>query len=225
MVVNLVVSRGLSDATIITDSRSALLALENPLNTTPSVSEVKGILQEYIHSIKFMWTRAQVGTAGNEAADAYAKLSTEKDSIDCHLALSKSHIKHLLLQDTLQQWQSCWNTSLKGRAGFELCPVVNLKRLHGNFYINQLITDHGALAKYQGKFFHKDEVCPCGKAVEDRLHLVFHCERWQDFRDKCFPKNFRHLSLLQLLLCKTVRTALEAIMKKKLEVLLQELLP
>ncbi|GIX74551.1 hypothetical protein CEXT_160291 [Caerostris extrusa] len=71
----------------------------------------------------------------------------------------------------------------------------------------------------------KTKFAPVERPVEDRLHLVFHCERWQDFRDKCFPKNFRQLSLLQLLLCKTVRTALETIMKKKLEVMLQELPP
>ncbi|GIX71709.1 hypothetical protein CEXT_759841 [Caerostris extrusa] len=133
--------------------------LGNPLNTTPYVSKVKGIIQKFKHSINFMWTRAHVDTAGNEAADVYAKMSTEKDSIDCHLALAKSFIKHLLLQDTLQQWQACWN-SLKGRAAFELCPVFNLKRLHGNCYINQLITGHGAKFSsksikqiYQAKFF------------------------------------------------------------------------
>ncbi|GIY27394.1 hypothetical protein CDAR_52391 [Caerostris darwini] len=76
MAVNLIVSRGLSDDTIITDSRSALLALGNPLNTTPSVSKVKGILQEYIPSIKFMWTRAHVGTAG-----AYAKLARKRTAL------------------------------------------------------------------------------------------------------------------------------------------------
>ncbi|GIY97176.1 RNase H domain-containing protein [Caerostris extrusa] len=128
-----------------------------------------------------------------------------------------------LAQDTLQQWQAGSNNSLKGRAVFDLCPKVHLKRLHGNFYINQLITGHGALAQYQGKFFCKDEICSCGKAVEDRIHLVFHCERWQGLRDKWFPANYSQLSLLQLLQNKTVRTALQTIMKQKLEVMLQEL--
>ncbi|GIY42376.1 uncharacterized protein CDAR_596021 [Caerostris darwini] len=185
MAVNLIVSRGISDATIITDSRSALLAL---INTTPYVSKVKGIMQEYIHFINFMWTRAHVGTAGNEAADAYAKMSTDKGSIDCHFALAKSFIKHLLLQNIMQQWQVCWNSSLKGWAVFDLCPVVSLKRLHGNFYINQLITGHGALAKYQEKIFHKDEVCPCGKAVEDNFISFFTAKDGRTFVINTFPK-------------------------------------
>ncbi|GIY99113.1 uncharacterized protein CEXT_180371 [Caerostris extrusa] len=131
-------------------------------------------------------SRAHVDTAGNEAADAYAKLSVGNDSIDCKLELPKAILKIFLQQDTLQQWQVGWNSSLKGRAVFDLCPKVHLKRLHGNFYINQLITGHGALAQYQGKFFGKDDFCSCGKAVEDRLHLVFHCKRWQGLRDKWF---------------------------------------
>ncbi|GIY52246.1 uncharacterized protein CEXT_417141 [Caerostris extrusa] len=204
MAVNLIVSRGITDATIILDSRSALLALGNPLNNSPYVSKVKDLIRNYAHYIKFMWTRVHVGTAGNEAADAYAKMSTDKNTIDCHFALAISLLKHLLLKDILQQWQVYWNSSLKGRAVFELCPVVSLKRLHGNFYLNQLITGHGALAKYQKKFFHKDEVCSCGKAVEDRTHLILHCERWQNFRKKHFPKNFLQCSLLQLFAIKTL---------------------
>ncbi|GIX71195.1 hypothetical protein CEXT_318851 [Caerostris extrusa] len=39
--VNLIVSCGIINATIITNSRSALLALGNPLNTSPYVSKVK----------------------------------------------------------------------------------------------------------------------------------------------------------------------------------------
>ncbi|GIY25808.1 uncharacterized protein CEXT_592601, partial [Caerostris extrusa] len=129
MAVNLVVSQRMVNAKIISDSRSALLALGNPLNTTPSVSKVKGLIKQCSSPIQFMWTRAHVGTAGNEAADAYAKLSVGNDSIDCKLELPKSYIKNLLQQDTLQQWQAGWNTSLKGRAVFDLCPKVHLKRL------------------------------------------------------------------------------------------------
>ncbi|GIX76558.1 hypothetical protein CDAR_500011, partial [Caerostris darwini] len=207
MAVTYIAARGISDASIISDSRSALLALGNPMNNSPLVLGIKDLIQSCAHSIKFMWTRAHVGTAGNEAADVYAKMSTHKDILDCHFPLAKSHLKHLILNDIMHQWQVAWSSSSKGREVFDLCPVVSLKRIHGNFYLNQLITGHGALAHYQERFFHKGDVCLCGKAVEDRLHLVYNCERWQDIHLKCFPANFRQQSLLHLLLNRTVRTA------------------
>ncbi|GIY23891.1 uncharacterized protein CEXT_294971 [Caerostris extrusa] len=176
----------------------------NPLNNSIHVFEDKTSHSELCHYIKFMWTRAHVGTVGNETADAYAKMSTDKDTIDCRFALDRNFLNHLLLKYIMQQWQAYWTSSLKGREVFELCPAVNLKRLHGNFYLNQLITGHGALANHQKKVFQKDEVCSCGKAVEDRTHLILHCERWQDIRKKHFPKNFSQCSLLQLFAIKVL---------------------
>ncbi|GIX73543.1 hypothetical protein CEXT_736931 [Caerostris extrusa] len=188
-------------------------------NHSSHILKIKLLIQNFDHEIKFMWTRAHVGTIGNETADAYAKMSTNKENIDCRLALDRKFLNQLLLKDILLKWQANWTSSIKGREVFELCPVVHLKGLHGNFFINQLITGHGALAKHQNRFFHKSDVCACGKAVEDRSHVILHCERWQDIR----KTHFSQCSLLQLFCTKRVRIGLEAIMRKKLEDVLQDL--
>ncbi|GIY95375.1 hypothetical protein CEXT_570041 [Caerostris extrusa] len=67
-----------------------------------------------------------------------------------------------------------------------VCPKVNLNRLHGNYFINQIITGHGAIAIYQHKFFSSSQVCNCGKEVEDRDHIIFKCELWKEIRGKYF---------------------------------------
>ncbi|GIY13174.1 hypothetical protein CEXT_338991 [Caerostris extrusa] len=35
-----------------------------------------------------------------------------------------------------------------------------------NFYLNQVITGHGSLAEYQGKFSGKNSTCDCGQKLK-----------------------------------------------------------
>ncbi|GIY57888.1 uncharacterized protein CDAR_197091 [Caerostris darwini] len=204
-------------AKIITDSRSVLQALNN---TNPSVLALKELLR-YAPSIELIWTRAHIGVAGNESADIHAKLGTERPNIDSFYSMPLSLLKSLLLTENLRTWQQLWSTSLKGRDVFQLCPMINLRRIHGNFFINQVITGHGAIAKHQARFFGANPVCFCGTADEDRDHIVFHCPQWAEIRKEFFSRNFVRLSLLRILSNKKARTGVEAIMKRKLETIFE----
>ncbi|GIY82475.1 RNase H domain-containing protein [Caerostris extrusa] len=130
-------------------------------------------------------TKEHVGVARNELADSYAKQATLKEDIDFHLNSTFKSIKKAAHNAIKIAWQQQWTTSVKGRAVHMLCPKVN--RLHGNYFINQIITGHGAIAIYQHKFFSSSQVCNCGKEVEDRDHIIFKCELWKEIRGKYFP--------------------------------------
>ncbi|GIY85887.1 uncharacterized protein CDAR_260761 [Caerostris darwini] len=210
----------LKKAKIITDSRSVLQALNNPSNTNPSVLGLKELLR-YTPSVEFIWTRAHIGVAGNESADFQAKLGTERPIIDFSYSMPLSLLKSLLLTENLGTWQQLWSTSLKGRDVFQLCPMVNLRRIHGNFFINQGITGSWNIAKHQTRFFGANPDCSCGTANEDREHIIFHCPQWAEIRKEFFPRNFVRLSLLGILSNERARTGVEAIMKKKLETIFE----
>ncbi|GIY73973.1 uncharacterized protein CDAR_598601 [Caerostris darwini] len=210
-----------SYAKIITDSRSVLQAVQNTNNDYPPVLQIKSLIANSATRIELIWTRAHIGVVGNEIADSYAKEATTKDDIDFHLNTTINHIKKAAHKAIIVEWQQQWSNSVKGRPVHELCPLVNTKGLHGNHFINQIITGHGAIAIHQHKFFGANSACNCGAQMEDRAHIVFICELWSDIRKKFFPKNFKDKSLLQLLTNIKVRTGIELIMKKKLEDLLE----
>ncbi|GIY25043.1 RNase H domain-containing protein [Caerostris extrusa] len=64
-------------------------------------------------------------------------------------------IKQTIKKDILAEWQDRWSNSIKGREVFILLPKVNLTRVQGDFFINQLISGHGTLAAYQNRFLER----------------------------------------------------------------------
>ncbi|GIY44224.1 hypothetical protein CDAR_27031 [Caerostris darwini] len=92
--------------------------------------------------------RRMLGVAGNELADSYAKQTILKEDIDFHLNSTFKSIKKAAHNAIKIAWQQQWTTSVKGRAVPMLCPKVNFNSLHGNYFINQIITGHAAIAIY-----------------------------------------------------------------------------
>ncbi|GIX71144.1 uncharacterized protein CDAR_430821 [Caerostris darwini] len=187
-----IISNNMKHSKIITDSRSVLQALHNPSNLKPIIFHLKQLLNK---SIELIWTRAHIGILGNELADQYAKQATSRDTIDQHMHIPIRFIKKLLKHDVLEEWQNLWANSAKGRAVFELCEKINPKRTLGNFFLNQIITGHGAIASYQHKFFNGSSTCSCGLSIEDRHNLVYQCTNWTDIRRVYFPRNFTKVKL------------------------------
>ncbi|GIX77309.1 RNase H domain-containing protein [Caerostris darwini] len=221
--INLANSHHYSSVKIISDSRSVLQALCNPNNCTSPISFLKSLLRSSTTSCELIWTKAHVGTEGNKIADFYAKQATTREEVDLPTSLSTKYIKSAISKVIKSDWQQQWTTSLKGRAVHELCPLINIQRIHGNYFLNQVITGHGAIAYYQHKFFSSSPVCSCGKEIEDRDHLIYRCENWTAIRRKFFPKNFLNRTLVQLLTQKQARIGIELIMKIKLEKIIETL--
>ncbi|GIX84322.1 uncharacterized protein CDAR_49031 [Caerostris darwini] len=216
-------SHHFSSVKIISDSRSVLQALCNPNNCTTPIATIKSLLGSSKTSCELIWTKAHVGTEGNEIADRYAKEATTREEVDLPICLSMKHIKSEISKAILLDWQHQWSTSSKGRAVHELCPLVCSQRIHGNYFLNQIITGHGAIASYQHKFFNSSPVCSCGREIEDRVHIIFNCEIWKHIRGKFFPKNFSNRTLQQLLNHKQAIIGVELIMKTKLNKIVETL--
>lgn len=94
----------------------------------------------------------------------------------------------IVREETLQKWQSRWNTSATGRWTAKLIPNVKMwiNRKHGetNYYLTQMLSGHGYFQKYLHKM-GKTGSPTCiyeDKCIDDAEHTFFDCERWKEER-------------------------------------------
>ena len=93
-------------------------------------------------------------------------------------------LKKIMRQDSLQRWQEKWNASGKGRWTHRLIPQVDhwVNRKHGevNYYLTQILSNHGCFRAYLHRFKHDESPeCPAGcKVSEDAEHVFFRCPRF-----------------------------------------------
>ncbi|GBO30700.1 hypothetical protein AVEN_198438-1 [Araneus ventricosus] len=128
---------------IYSDSRSVLMAIDSLQDIHYIIFNIKNILKQ-TKNVKLFWIKAHVGTHGNEVADYLAKKATEKDSIDHVVPLPRSWIRLKLKESLIRNWQSIWNSSRNARFLFGIFPDASFNRCFGEFYINQILTTHGA---------------------------------------------------------------------------------
>ncbi|GIX79766.1 uncharacterized protein CDAR_77401 [Caerostris darwini] len=194
-----VADNNITQANIISDARSVLLALENPNNFEPHTVALKNKLINISGKIQLYWIKAHFGFAGNEKADEYAKQATTKQTIDISTSINIHVVKNMLKRELMVNWQHRWESSTKGRSVYTLFPKVSTKRVQGDFFLNQLITGHGTIAIYQQRFFGKTANCQCGHPMEDIHHIIYVCPLWDSIRKKFFPRNFQSVKLELLL--------------------------
>jgi len=88
--------------------------------------------------------------------------------------------------ETLEEWQTRWNASTKGRWTHRLIPDVSAwSGKHGevDHYLCQLLTGHGCFRAYQLRFhLDSDGSCPSCLLDEDAEHVFFRCARFQTER-------------------------------------------
>ncbi|GBL74620.1 Putative protein in type-1 retrotransposable element R1DM [Araneus ventricosus] len=189
--------RNLHCVDIISDSRSALMALNSLRERRNFINEIKRKVIAHQGIINFKWVRAHRGTAGNERADVLAKTACEKEIVDVFFDTTKAEIKFDSKRQALSLWQERWTLSRKGTITKKFFNKVSLKRVKVDFYINQIYTGHGIFRTYQNRFFDKSIECHCGEAVGDAEHVLFRCKLWEPDRES--PRLNFNLSLLELL--------------------------
>ena len=92
-------------------------------------------------------------------------------------AASKEN-KRIMRQDSLHRWQEKWDASEKGRWTHRLLPQVNewVNRKHGevNYYLTQMLSNHGCFRAYLHRFKHEETLqCSAGYGVpEDACILL-----------------------------------------------------
>ncbi|GBO11477.1 Putative protein in type-1 retrotransposable element R1DM [Araneus ventricosus] len=191
-----IILRNLDHVDLITDSRSALMALDSPFEKRVYVNSIKRKIVNYSGEINLKWVRAHKGTKGNERADYLAKLAIEKQEIDCLFHETRTETRLRVKQNMIQSWQTRWDSSKNGKVTREFFKKVCVKRVQGDFYLNQIYTGHGIFRTHQYRFFSKTNVCHCGDEIGDMQHVLLECRLWSIQRNQLKIKLNNSLKIL-----------------------------
>lgn len=155
--------------------KSAIKSLSKPFNVNKTVDEIQKLISDSKDKFKISWVKAHVGILGNEEADMLAMTAAINANNDTHYYLEKpiSHLKRILKEITVKQWQFDWDYGDKGRETYDYFPKVNNNRLISDFFLAQLYTAHGAFLEYLHKCKKADTPdCACGSEGRPILFLT-----------------------------------------------------
>ncbi|XP_046975349.1 uncharacterized protein LOC124541478 [Vanessa cardui] len=181
-----------SVAYILSDSKSALLALEDPNNLHPIASKIRTRLNDIWEAggeIRFYWIKAHVGLRGNERADELAKHAALNNKCRAlYDATPVTSVKWHLRQLTLANWQTKYSSSTTGtttKIFFKDVKVAHKIPNHINLdnKLAQLLTGHGGFADYLYKYkLNDDPTCDCDSNTRETIiHLICQCPKYDHF--------------------------------------------
>lgn len=124
------------------------------------------------NKIKFFWTKTHVANLGNEGANYLAKEGTLKDFIDLIYHPNKRHTKKSLCNKYLQIWQQRWYSQDKGRNIYSYIHHVDTGKIYSAFYLNQIVSGHVCIPKFQYKMFGKLRSYCSGHTFVSVQHII-----------------------------------------------------
>jgi exonuclease III/ribonuclease HI len=174
---------------ILSDSKSCLSALCHfpSTNTHPLIFQIRQLLFELSTKgfiVSLLWIPAHAGILGNEIADQLAK------TVEFDVTTSNSIVYHLDLEhdfrvEAVNDWQSLWNNSDKGRRFYSIKPKINkapwfetmLNKRSDINAITRLRFGHVICGEHLFRLnIISDPGCPdCGASVETIDHVLLHC--------------------------------------------------
>lgn len=197
---------------IYTDSLSSLQALESSNSKEYLVHLIK---QEFTNNIALHWIKAHAGHKGNEEADRLAKLACERSTVDLFEDPSRRTARKTLEREKLIEWQERWSDSFtKGRHTFELLPKVQTRKIMGNFFLNQFLTNHGCHGQHQARFFGGAQLCSTCQLVEDWEHILIQCTNFKHIREKFFHSKTTYEFIKQHWSNPKIKKGIEEIIRK-----------
>jgi ribonuclease HI len=190
---------------IITDSKSALQALDNICTSSKLIMDCKKTLDKLHEKAKVTihWTKAHVGHEGNEKADTLAKEGTTKVSyqVEPIIPVPKSWIKTKIKQYLYKEWTNRWNSITEARQTKIFFPKPDYKKSQ-----KLLCYDRQTCAKLfrwiSGHSFHRyhnhltnptifdNPRCRnCDNEKEEPSHLFAHCTGLMQIRMNTLGKH------------------------------------
>ncbi|GBM30703.1 hypothetical protein AVEN_259569-1 [Araneus ventricosus] len=192
--IDYVIASGLVNVGIVTDSRSTLQILESVIDRRAIIVDIKTKLQTYRNNILLYWVKAHTEQWGNERADFLARSAIEKDLIDVEFFQSARQLRNASNQNIRENWQTRWSNSRKGIWTKTFYEKVDINRICGNFYFNQVLTGQGVFDSFQASMFSKPAECQCGQNIESVSHVILECELGRDLRSE-WSKSWKNKDL------------------------------
>jgi hypothetical protein len=178
------------------DSQAAIQALNNRDNKQMSVQDAKialNMLNEKVKYLSIIWTKAHVGTLGNERADQLAK---EGSKCPLTLAIGKPicEIKPLVEEWLVRKWNKQWTEYNEGRMSKQFIKEFDKRKARAALSFGRarlgtlirIITGHNALYYIKNKIDKEiDSLCRfCLEDDETFWHMATECPVfWRERRD------------------------------------------
>ena len=182
---------------IFVDSQSALQALQSDSITSRMVLDaclaLNNIHSTHNRTTTLVWTKAHVGTEGNERADELAKLGTELDYlVDTYKPFKDEKLE--LKEAITKMWNVEWGNYKGARQTKIFHPeydvdksktIISWNRLQVGRYI-RAVTGHNNLLYHLHNMDSKiSPICRyCLDACEEFQHLAFNCPALWEERHK-----------------------------------------
>ena len=189
-----------SELVILTDSQSALEAIENYKNQpTPLIEHLLNtchvINKNHGKEIYLQWIPGHCGIIGNEKADALAKQGSKMPQTDGKVTYRTA--KSLAKEHSRTSWNTQWIQNDTGRELFKhqnapnpKDPINQLERKH-QCNIFRLRTGHSVLNAHRHRL---DPLIPprcrhCHHPFETVEHHLLHCRPLTEMRTNLLPEN------------------------------------
>ena len=202
---------------ICTDSLSSLLAINSFHFNNKShyfLFFIKKMLLD-LHSqgfiIKLLWIPSHCDIFGNEQADRLAKLGS-KIGVHFERIIQMFEYFPQLNRNSSSEWQNLWSIDLMGRWCHSIIPIVKNKswfhdlNMNRNFIktFSRIMSNHYCLKSHLFRINIIDnQMCDCNQSYEDIDHILFHCNKFNDYRERIFNSS----SLLQKKIIISIRDA------------------
>ena len=184
--------------TIVSDSQAALMAIGKTQGTSSLALTARHALRTLelcSRTLRIWWTPSHVGLSENDMADAAAKAAVAGTSFDTlqdvpvSATILRSQIRaHYATRSDIQ-----WGLSDTGRDLHDVMPRLpqDLRWTHDlsrkdAALTAQFLSGHYATQAYLRRFGHPiDGSCRwCDGPLDDREHRLFHCPRFEFFRQQ-----------------------------------------
>jgi hypothetical protein len=195
---------------IISDSRSALQAINNPIVKSSLVKEciVRLHRLSQTRQVTLHWIKAHQGHAGNELADTKAKVGAQwkRPGVEPILPVAKTWFKKAIKRSMCEKWRERWQSVAKARqtkiffAGPQEQRSKEILRWSREKYgeFCRWVTGHNFLKRHNHLLnpeIYPDPTCrACGEVEETSSHLLLDCPVLGESRFKILGQHlFREL--------------------------------